>query len=336
LIVLIVRRLLLLVPLLIGVSLISFIVTHLLPGDPARLYAGIQANEATVQGIRAEYGFDQPLPVQYERYFIGLLHGDLGKSVRTRNPVAGDLAARVPATLELAVAAITIAFVVAIPLGILSAAWRGGILDRFGRGLAVFGVAVPDFWLGLILIFVLYYLLKLAPAPVGRLGMVTTPPKGPTGFFLIDALVARNPATFGDTLSHLALPAITLAIPAMAPLLRLTRNAAIDVLRSDYVLFARASGLKGVRLYMRYVLRNALPGSVTMAGLLVGYMVGGAVLVEKVFAWPGVGLYMANSLDFNDYAAIQGVVLFSASVYLVVFLVLDLVQFALDPRLKAT
>jgi peptide/nickel transport system permease protein len=199
---------------------------------------------------------------------------------------------------------------------------------------AIFGVAVPDFWLGLILIFVLYYLLKLAPAPVGRLGMLAVPPKGPTGFFLIDTLLARNPATFGDALAHLILPAVTLAIPAMAPLLRLTRNAAIDVLRSDYVLFARASGLKGVRLYLKYVLRNALPGTVTMAGLLVGYMVGGAVLVEKVFAWPGVGLYMANSLDFNDYAAIQGFVLFSATIYLLVFLGLDLIQLLLDPRLR--
>jgi peptide/nickel transport system permease protein len=316
--------------------LISFVVTHLLPGDPARLYAGIQASEGTVQGIRAEYGFDQPLPVQYERYVVGLLHGDLGRSVRTRNPVSADLMARAPATLELALASITIALVVAIPLGVLSAAWRGGAVDRAGRAVAIFGVAVPDFWLGLILIFVLYYLLKIAPAPVGRLGMLAAPPKGPTGFFLIDSLAARNPATFGDAAAHLILPAITLAIPAMAPLLRLTRNASLDALRSDYVLFARASGARSAVLYMKYVLRNALPGTVTMAGLLVGYMVGGAVLVEKVFAWPGIGLYMANSLDFNDYAAIQGFVLFSATVYLLIFLGLDLLQLVLDPRQRTS
>jgi peptide/nickel transport system permease protein len=330
------RRLVLLLPILVGVSIVAFMVTHALPGDPARIYAGIQADEATVRGIRAEYGFDKPLPVQYVRYLEGLVHGDLGKSVRTRNGVTADLLGRAPATIELTLTAILLALLLSIPLGIFSAVWPGGPIDRGGRLIASLGVSIPDFWLGLLLIFLFYVVLKVAPAPVGRLSLSATGPSGPTGFFTIDTLLSGDLETFGVVVSHLAMPALTLAFPAMAPLIRLTRNATIDVLRSDYVLFARATGLRGARLYLKYVLRNAVPGTVTMAGLIFGYLVGGDVLVEKVFAWPGVGLYVANSLDFNDYPAIQGFVLLSAVVYLLVFLVVDVINSALDPRVRLT
>jgi ABC-type dipeptide/oligopeptide/nickel transport system permease component len=157
---------------------------------------------------------------------------------------------------------------------------------------------------------------------------------GPTGLFTVDALVTGNPRTFFSALGHLVMPALALGFPAMGPLLRLTRNATIDVLRSDYVLFARASGLRGARLYLKYVLRNSIPSTVTLAGLIFGYLIGGAVLVEKVFAWPGLGLYASNSLDFNDYAAVQGFVLLSALVYLLVFLLIDLLHSVLDPRVR--
>jgi ABC-type dipeptide/oligopeptide/nickel transport system permease component len=328
------KRLLFLIPILVGVSFVAFVVTRILPGDPARIYAGIYADEAAVQQIRAEYGFDQPLPVQYVRYLSGLARGDLGKSVRTRNPVLEDLIARAPATIELALAAITFALLVGVPLGIASAVWRGSLLDRIGRFLSTLGVSIPDFWLGLLLILLLYVQFHVVPAPVGRLGLLETPPNGPTGLFSVDSLLSGNIQTFFSSLGHLIMPTLALGFPAMGPLFRLTRNATIDVLRSDYILFARASGLRGPRLYLKYVLRNSIPGSVTLTGLIFGYLIGGTVLVEKVFAWPGLGFYASNSLDFNDYAAVQGFVLLSAVVYLLVFLALDLVLSVLDPRVR--
>jgi peptide/nickel transport system permease protein len=328
------KRLLFLVPILLGVTFFAFVLTRLLPGDPARIYAGIQADEATVQQIRSSFGLDQPLPVQYVRYVGALARGDLGTSIRTRNPVLKDLVDRAPATIELAFSAMLFASLVGIPLGVISAVRRGRSIDKVGRIISTIGVSIPDFWLGLLLILVLYVGLQVVPAPVGRLGILDTPPDGPTGLFTVDALLTGNLTMFRTALAHLLMPSLALGIPAMGPLLRLTRNTTIDVLRSDYILFARASGLAGPRLYLKYVLRNSIPSTITLGALILGYLIGGAVLVEKVFAWPGLGLYASNSLDFNDYAAVQGFVLFAAIVYLLVFLLLDIVQSWLDPRVR--
>ena len=328
------KRLLVLVPILLGVTLIAFVVSRLLPGDPARIYAGSQADEATVESVRREFGLDQPWPVQYVDYVSGLLRGDLGTSIRTRNPVAEDLLARAPATIELASAAMLFALVVAIPLGIFAGVRRGGWVDRTARLGSTVGLSIPDFWLGLLLILLFYVALGILPAPVGRLGILDPRPAGPTGLFTVDALLAGDFGAFASVLSYLTMPALSLGIPVAGPLFRLMRNATIDVLNSDYVLFARASGLGGVRLYLKYVLRNAIPNSITLAAMLFGYLLGGAVLIEKLFAWPGLGLYAANSLDFNDFAAIQGFVLITAVTYLLVFLVLDIVHSVLDPRVR--
>jgi peptide/nickel transport system permease protein len=330
---LVLRRFALLVPILLGVSLATFMITRLLPGDPARLYAGIRATEETVQAIRIQFGFDKPIPEQYIDYVGSAIQGDLGTSVRTRRSVTDDLLVRAPATLELIVASTVLSVVIAIPLGVLSAVRRGKT-DAFGRFLSAIAGAIPDFWLGLIFIVVFYAVLDVAPAPVGRVGLLAIPPAGPTGFFTVDALIAGDVPTFLDASAHLLLPALALAIPASAPLLRLTRNATIEALNSDYVLFARASGLRGYRLHAKFVLRNALPSAVAMTALNFGYMLGGAVLVEKVFSWPGVGLYAANSIEFNDYSAIQGFVLLSALVVVLIFLADDLLQYALDPRVR--
>lgn len=326
------KRLLFLIPILVGVTMIAFIVSRILPGDPARIYAGSQADEASVESIRREFGLDQPLPTQYGNYLLGLLHGDLGTSIRTRNSVAKDLLARAPATIELATAAMLLALLLAIPLGVLAAVRRGKMTDRVLRLGSTLGLSVPDFWLGLLLILGLYVWLRVVPPPVGRLGILDDRPAGPTGLFTVDALLAGDLHTFTSALSYLLMPALALGIPAAGALFRLTRNSTIDVLGSDYVLFERASGLRGMRLYLKYVLRNAIPNTVTLAAMLFGYLLGGAVLVEKLFAWPGLGLYAANSLDFNDFAAIQGFVLITAIAYLVVFLFLDIVHSWLDPR----
>jgi ABC-type dipeptide/oligopeptide/nickel transport system permease component len=328
------KRLLFMLPILLGVTLVAFAVTRVLPGDPARIYAGSQADEATVESVRREFGFDQPLHIQYVAYVSGLLRGDLGFSIRTRNPVADDLLVRAPATFELAAAAMILAIAIAVPIGVVSAVKQGTAVDKAARFGSTVGLSLPDFWLGLLLILVLYVWLGWAPAPVGRLGLLADRPPPVTGLFTIDALLAGDFKAFGDVLAHLMMPALALAIPAAGPLMRLTRNSTIDVLRSDYILFAKATGLRGLRLHFKYVLRNSIPNTVTLAAMLFGYLLGGTVLVEKLFAWPGLGMYAANSLDFNDFAAIQGFVLLSAAVYMTVFIVLDIVHSWLDPRVR--
>lgn len=339
------RRVIALIPILIGVTLLAFLVSRALPGDPARLYAGIQASDAQVEAIRERLGLNRTLPQQYCVYLIGqtclgesggggLIRGDLGESIRTGFSVAEDLTARLPATIEMVGAGMIFALAVALPLGVWSAVRRGKLIDRFGRFISTLGVAVPDFWLALILLLVFFVFLGWLPGPVGRLDITAIPPDGPTGFYVLDSLIRGQWDTFRNALSHLILPMIAMGFPAAAPILRLTRNATLSVLNSDYIAFGRASGLRGAPLYMKYVLRNALPGAVTMAGLIAGYMIGGAVLVERVFSWPGVGLYAVNSLQNSDYPAIQGFVLLSAVTYMLVFLAVDLVQSVIDPRVR--
>ncbi len=339
------RRLAALIPILIGVTLLAFLVSRALPGDPARLYAGIQASDAQVEAIRDRLGLNEPLYVQYCVYLIGqtcvgepggggLIRGDLGESIRTGFEVAEDVSARLPATIEMVGAGMLFALAVALPLGVLSAVRRGKLLDKIGRLISTLGVAVPDFWLALILLLVFFVMLGWLPGPVGRLEIGAIPPDGPTGLFVIDSLVAGDWATFRMAIRHLLLPMVAIGFPAIAPILRLTRNSTLSVLNSDYIAFGRASGLRGTPLYMKYVLRNALPGAITMTGLIAGYMIGGAVLVERVFSWPGIGLYAFNSLTNTDYPAIQGFVLLAAITYMVAFLIVDLVQSMVDPRVR--
>lgn len=340
-----IRRFASLVPILIGVTLLAFLVSRALPGDPARLYAGIQASEAQVEAIRERLGLNRPLYQQYCVYMIGetclgepggggLVRGDLGESIRTGFSVAEDIGARLPATIEMVGAGMLFALLVALPLGVWAAARRGKLIDMFSRFVSTLGVAIPDFWLALILLLVFFVFLGWLPGPVGRLEIAATPPDGPTGLFVIDSLVTGNWDTFRMAVKHLILPMVAIGFPAIAPILRLTRNATLSVLNSDYIAFGRASGLRGAPLYLKYVLRNALPGAVTMTGLIAGYMIGGAVLVERVFSWPGIGLYAYNSLTNTDYPAIQGFVLLSAVTYMVVFLIADLVQSVIDPRVR--
>ncbi|MCY3564359.1 MAG: ABC transporter permease [Acidimicrobiia bacterium] len=327
------RRLIALVPILIGVTMVAFLVSRGLPGDPARLYAGMQASEGEVQAIRVSLGLDKPLYHQYWIYMQGLIQGDLGFSLRTGFPVAEDIRNRLPATVEMVIFALAFALSVALPLGVWAAVRRGKLVDRFSRFISTLGVAIPDFWAALILVMIFFVFLGWAPAPVGRLDLGASPPDG-TGFYLLDSVVRGEWGTFTNALGHIILPMISLGFPAIAPITRLTRNATLSVLQSDYIAFGRASGLRGAPLYLKYVLRNSLPGAITMTGLISGYMIGGAVLIERVFSWPGVGLYAYNSLERTDHAAIQGVVLLSAVTYLLVFLVVDLLQSIVDPRVR--
>ena len=328
------RRVVALIPILIGVTLLAFLVSRGLPGDPARLYAGMMTSEGEVEAIRVSLGLDKPLYHQYWVYMQGLLQGDLGESPRTGFSVAEDIRNRLPATVEIVAAGLIFALVVALPLGVWAAVRRGKLVDRFCRFISTLGVAIPDFWGALILVMIFFVFLGWAPPPVGRLDLGAVPPDGPTGFYIFDSLVRGQWETFRNAVAHVILPMVSLGFPAMAPILRLTRNATLSVLNSDYIAFGRASGLRGAPLYLKYVLRNSLPGAITMTGLISGYMIGGAVLIERVFSWPGVGLYAFNSLQRTDHAAIQGVVLLSAFTYLLVFLVVDLLQSIVDPRVR--
>ncbi len=328
------RRLVALIPILIGVTMVAFLVSRGLPGDPARLIAGMQASGGEVEAIRASLGLDKPLYHQYWIYMQGLAQGDLGESIRTGFSVVEDIQNRLPATVEMVIFAIIFALAVALPLGVWAAVRKGKLIDKFCRIISTMGVAIPDFWAALILVMIFFVFLGWAPPPVGRLDLGAVAPDGPTGFYIFDSLVSGQWATFRNAVAHVILPMVSLGFPAIAPIMRLTRNATLSVLNSDYIAFGRAAGLRGAPLYLKYVLRNSLPGAITMTGLISGYMIGGAVLIERVFSWPGVGLYAYNSLERTDHAAIQGIVLLSAITYLLVFLVVDLVQSMVDPRVR--
>ena len=278
------------------------------------------------------WGLTDPLPTQYWRYLKGVLHGDFGFSWFTGQNVATDLAHRVPATLELVTYSLLVAVVVGVAIGSFSAV-------RGNRGFMVRGIswytrlagAFPDFWMGLLGIFFFFHVLHLAPAPLGRLGLTVTPPRSITGFYTVDGLLTGNISAFRDAVAHLALPVLVLGLIVAPMVARVTNVAMSDALRSDYIRYARAAGLSKTTIY-RYAIRNALPPVVTIGGVLFVYLLGGAVLVEKVFSWGGVGQYAVQAVGNSDYTAIQGFVLMAATFTVVVYLVVDLIQMALDPR----
>ena len=317
-----------------GVLTITFVVSRILPADPVALLAGPHASPEVARGISTHLGLDQPLPVQYARYLAGALRGDLGSSFRTGQPVVADLLARFPATLELVLASAGLGLAAALPLGVVTAVRRGRWPDYLGRGLTLVGVAVPSFWLGLVLVYVLFFQLRLFPAPVGRLPVDQAPPPVLTGLLLLDTLLAGRPATFWSAAGQLVLPAITLAFVILGPIARVLRASMLEALGSDYIRTARAMGIRERRVLGGHALRNALLPSVTVAGGLFGNLLGGAVLVETVFAWPGLGRYVVDAIQVSDYAAIQGFVLLAGGLYAAVFQAVDLVYTLLDPRLR--
>jgi peptide/nickel transport system permease protein len=326
------RRLVLTVFVLLGMSLITFVLTHVVPGNPARLLAGPHATQAEVQVFAHHYGLDRPLPTQYWLYLTGLLHGDLGMSLTTRRPVVDDFLQFVPATIELVLAAVVLIVLVGIPLGMLSAVRAGGPLDHVTRIASVGAVSMPVFWLGMILQLVFFKQLSLLP--IGdRLGFLTQPPPQITGLYLVDSLLTGNFSTLGDAALHLALPAITLAAGSLAITTRMTRASMRETLSTDYVLMARAKGLPEWRVLTGHALRNALVPITTVLGLQVGALFAGTVLTEVVFNWPGVGLYAVAAIGNLDYAAIMGTTLLISLTYVLVNLAVDIGYVFLDPRI---
>ncbi|HEV8674463.1 MAG TPA: ABC transporter permease [Methylomirabilota bacterium] len=331
------RRLALLPLALFGVSLVTFALTRIIPGDPTdRLVGAAFLTEERRAEIRREYGLDRPLAAQFAAYLAGLARGDLGTSFLTSRPVGADLRQRFPATLELTAAAMLFAVVLAVPLGVASAVWKDSWLDHLGRVVAVLGVSMPVFWSGLILLYLFFFRWPWAPAPIGRLEPHLLAPPSVTGLVTIDALLAGDGAVLGGALRSLALPALALGLAAMAPLARMARATMLEALGSDYVRAARALGLAEGTVVVRHALRTSLLPVITMIAVVFGYQLGGVVLVEAVFAWPGLGQYAYHAVANADYPAVQGFILYTTTMYIALFLIVDLLSAVLDPRVRAT
>lgn len=326
---LVAKRLFWFVPTAAGLIAVVFFISRVIPSDPVALIAGETASRAQIEVLRTKLGLDRPLPVQLVDYYRQLLKGDLGTSLFTTRPVADDLFARLPATIELTVAAMLIAVSIGIPLGVISATRRNSGIDHGLRIASVAGLAIASFWLALIL--QLLFSMKLGVLPLqGRIAGF--PPRAVTGFMTIDALIAGRADRFWSALAHLALPAITLAVPALATIVRFTRAGVLDTLGRPFVDYQRATGIPRTLIVWKYVLRNALTSTVTQIGLLFGILLAGAVVIETVFQWPGIGTYAFEAILHSDYAAVMGFTVYAGGIFMLVNLLVDVVHGLIDPR----
>ena len=328
------KRFLTVIPSLIGVIIVTFLLTRVLPGDTASYFAGPAATPQAIAEIRTKLGLDKPLPVQFADYVAALVKGDLGQSLTTGQAVTKDIAARLPASAELTLAGLILAMSIALPLGVLAAVRQGSWIDHLCRIVATAGVSLPVFFTGLLLVYVFYFLLGWSPAPLGRLDVFFSEPPRVTGFLLIDSLLAGEFETFRAAFAQLILPAVTLAIFSLAPITRMTRASMLAVLGADFVRTARASGLDNSTIIGTYAFRNALLPVVTTLGMVFSFLLGANVLVEKVFAWPGIGSYAVEALIASDYAPIQGFVLTMAILYVLLNLMIDILYGVIDPRVR--
>ena len=326
------QRLLSLIPTILGIVVAVFLTVHLVPGDPAQVMLGERASARSLAELRAEMGLDQPLHVQLYRFLSGLLRGDLGRSMKTHELISEELKSRFPATVELTLASMLFASLFGIAAGVLSAVRRGSALDYAGMTASLVGVSMPIFWLGLILI--LLFSARLGWFPIsGRLSPdLFVPPV--TGLLLIDSLLAGNIGAFGDALWHLVLPAVTLGTVPTAVISRMTRSSMLEVMREDYVRTARAKGLPERSVILKHALRNSFIPVLTVMGLEFGYLLGGAVITETIFAWPGVGRWLLLAVEARDFRAIQGGVILLSTVFVLINLVADVLYAWLDPRIK--
>ena len=328
----VVRRLLLLVPILLGLSILVFIWVRALPGSPAEALLGERATPAAVEQLNKQYGLDKPVYEQYLNYLNQTVHFDFGLSIASRRTVAEEIKTRFPATVELALAAMLFAVVFGIPLGFFAAKYYGGIFDQSSLFLSLLGISIPIFFLGLLLKYIFAVRLGWLPT-VGRID-VQRDVEHPTNFYVLDAIITRDWETLKDVLSHLILPAIALGTIPLAILSRITRASVLDVQNEDYVRTARAKGLSPIVVDRRHVLRNAMLPISTVIGLQTGLLLSGAVLTETVFAWPGVGRWLAEAIFNRDYPVLQGGILFLAIIFVLVNLVVDISYAIINPRIR--
>jgi peptide/nickel transport system permease protein len=330
----ILKRLMMAIPSLIGVVIVTFLLTRALPGDPAAYFAGPAATKEAVEQVRVQLGLDKPLYIQFGLYVRDLARGDLGNSLTTGQPVGQEIKNRLPASAELTLLGLIVSMLIAVPLGILAATRPNSFIDHYGRVISTAGVSLPVFFTGLILVYVFYYLLGWAPAPLGRLDVFSSAPPNISGFYLIDSLLAGNGELFMASLKQLILPALTLGIFSLAPIARMTRASMLAVLSSDFVRTARASGLTPFTVIVTYAFRNAMIPVITTLGMVFSFLLGANVLVEKVFAWPGIGSFAVEALIASDFAPLQGFVLTMAVMYVALNLVIDILYGLIDPRVR--
>lgn len=330
----ILKRLFWIVPVAFGVVTITFFMARVFSGDPAELYTPPEATDELRAQIRAQLGLADPLPVQYGKYLVALLHFDLGTSFTTGQSVGADLWDRLPATLELGLAGLALGILLGVPLGVLAAVNRERWPDFLVRGVTLGGMALPQFWIGLVLIWIFFVTLGWLPGPVGRLPIGVSPPTRVTGFLLVDTLIAGNPGLWWQALRQLALPAATLGFTTLAPVARVTRSSMVEALQSDYVRTAFAMGHGRRVVWFRYSLRNALLPVVTLIGGVAGHIFGGAVLLELIFGWPGLGQYALQAIERSDFAALQGFVIYASLLYVLAFLAIDIFYMLIDPRMR--
>ncbi len=328
-----IRRLLLLLVTLFGLTLVVFAVSHVAPGDPARLAAGPEANQEQIALIQKEFGLDRPLPVQYALYLKGLLQGNFGRSIRTRHDVLDDIRTFLPATLELVFFTMLLAVILGVVFGVLAAVYRDSWLDHLLRLISIGNVAMPPFWLALMLQLLFALKFNLVPSG-GRIALAMSPPTAITGFYLVDSLLTANWAAFWSALRHIFLPALVLSSASVAAVARMMRSDMLDTLSKEYVVNARACGLPEKLIVAKYVLKNAMIPTLTLIGLRYGWMLGGTVLVETVFDWPGIGLYAVQSSVSSDFMPVMAVTLIIGLNFALANLVVDLLYGVLDPRVR--
>ncbi|MDR5774224.1 MULTISPECIES: ABC transporter permease [unclassified Caballeronia] len=329
----VVARIGILIPQMFGVMFATFLLIRLLPGDPALLMLGNMATPDAIASLREKLHLNGTVWSQFGGYLVALMHGDLGTSMFTSNPVTVDLLQRVPATLELITYSMILTVVLGVGIAVTSAVRPGGLVDRASRVYGLAAGAIPDFWVGLLLIYALFHMAGIAPAPFGRVDSFVTPPPTVTGFYTIDSVIAGDWEAWRSAVAHLWLPVLTLTIVNMGGLMKLTRSTFDGIYRSEFIRHARASGLSEPML-VRSALRNSLPPIITMIGFLFGFLLGAAVLVETIFAWGGLGQYAVQAVMNSDYPALQGFVLVAAAFILLVYTAVDVLYGLADPRIE--
>lgn len=332
------QRLLMMVGILIGVLTITFALSRILPGSPIEMMLGHRPTQEQIDIAKAEFGLDKPIPVQFYNYVTGVLQGDFGISLRTRQPVLNDLIERMTATFELTTLAVLLVILFGIPLGILSAVRQNTVSDHITRGFSIAGMALPVFLIGMVLQMTFYGWLNWFPLQ-GRMNvevLLDYPFERITGINLLDTLIAGQWQAFRSTVMHLVLPVLTLSIASLSIVIRITRNTMVEVLSEDFIRTARAFGMSDRLIYYRYALKATLIPMMTVIGLTYGFMLGGSVVVEYIFDWPGLGGYVVGAIIKNDFPAVMGVTLFLATIYLGINLIVDLLYFVVDPRLRTS
>ncbi len=320
------------IPVVLGISFLVFLLMHIAPGDPVSLLLGEDATDAEIRRTRHEWGLDQPILVQYWEFLSHAVRGDFGKSLKFGEPVTKLVFERLPATVELAFASLLVAILISIPIGVYSAIKHDSLLDHAGMGLALVGVSLPNFWLGIMLIYFLGGQLNLLPV-AGRIdyGIELAPV---TRLYLVDSLIAGNFAAFWSALKHLFMPAVTLGTSLAAIVTRITRSSVLEVMRQDFITTARAKGVSERAVVWRHMLRNAMITIITILGLQLGALLNGSVITETVFSFPGIGDLLIQAISVRDYRLAQGLIFFFAMMYFAVNLLIDLLYMLIDPRIK--